>query len=860
MPEKALKNVAARYHLTVEQAAEILQLLGSGYSIPYVMRYHKELAAGLEAEGFYELIEEERRIEKLESRRRKVLKKLEERDLLTDELREKIERATDMRELIDYYVPFRPRKRSRSRQALAQGLKPLAAAVLSQEEFIPDMGQAAEPYVSPEQGLESVGAVLEGVFAVVSDWVAEEKGHRDRQREVLRREAEVVAIRSRRSVPGRLVREFRSYFDFRERASKIHPYHMLCILRGKRLKALDYEVRAPLDAMMREAAGLYLAGGVSQLEQVEGELGGQLPGLDGNELKGLNGTEFLVACIRYSLTNVLIDVATRELDKDLCKKAEALALGIIRRNLKSLLMTQPVPRRMLAVHPGYRTGCNVAALDEAGAVLETTTVYPHAPQKEMEAARETLCRLIDEHNLEVAAIGDGIGCEETEALVGELIAEKYGELRYAVVSEVGLDAYVTSRAAKTELPEVEADERAAVALGRRLQDPLSELVKVNPRELCLEPYVDEVNGGALKKLLDRTIEECVCKVGVDANADHYSLLRYVCGLGPDKALELVDYRDKRGPLKSRRELREVPKIDGESYERAVGFVRVGASDSRLDVTRIHPRLYPVAEAIAAQLDMSLADLASEEGRQAVRERASEVKLTELEKEFGVHYLLLKDIVSEMHTPWPDPREDRQAPVLRQKALSVEELEPGQWLTGTVRNIVDFGVFVDIGVGEDGLIHISELSDSYVQSPYDVVCVSDRVRVRVVRVDEERRRIALSMRAESAPRERKGRERRRRRAPAESRRESRPVAAEVPSEKPGSAVQTPRSTLGGESRRYKKAALSEPLSKTKQQMLKKSGQPDEPRREEAEDEAKPKGEGLLGKLDFASIERRGERSD
>ncbi len=870
MPEKVLKDVAAKYHLTAEQAAQILRLLDDGYSIPYIRRYHKELAAGMEAEGFHELIEERRRLEKLESRRRKILKKLEERDILTDELRERIKQARDMRELIDYYVPYRPRKRSHSRQALGQGLRSLATQVLAQEEFIPDMGAAAEPYVDPEQGLEDVEGVLEGTFHIVSDWVAEEKAHRDRQREVFRREADLVARRAGRSLPGRLVREFRHYFDFREKAAKVHPYHVLCILRGKRMNALDYELEVPLDAMVEAAAELYLAGGAGQLEATRAEVRvilGEEETL-GAGLRRLNGTEMLVACIEHSLNSILADVTAREVDKEMSRRAELLALDIIRRNLRAMLMAQPVRRRVLGIHPGYRTGCNVAALDEGGAVLETATVYPHTPQREVKEARETLKRLISEHEVAVVAIGDGMAVEETEALIGSLIADGLEAVQYTVVSEVGLDAYVNSRSAKNEMAEAGPGERSAVAVGRRLQDPLSELVKVNPRELCLEPYVDDVNGGLLKKLLDRTIEECVGEVGADANRAHYSLLRYVSGLGPDRALELVDYRERRGPIKNRAELREVPKIDQESFDRAAGFIRVAESDNPLDLTRIHPRFYAAAEEICRQLEIPMEELGTEEGRQRVKEHASEVKLTELEKQFEVHYLLLKDIVSELCEPWPDPRMDGEgpAPVLRDRKLTIEDLEPGQWFTATVRNIVDFGVFADIGVGEDGLIHISELSEGYVESPYDVVCVGDRVRVQVVRVDIEKRRIALSMVPESSRRERRPREGRRR--PREEHRAQAPRRDVPVPAKPEGAAPTPKSTVGWESRRVKRAQLSEPLSKTQQQILRKAepepapGPKEEPAeaQEEKGAEAAEDVSGLLKNLDFASIERRGEAKE
>ncbi|NLW49698.1 MAG: S1 RNA-binding domain-containing protein [Candidatus Brocadiaceae bacterium] len=870
MPEKALKSVAARYHLTAEQANEILRLLDAGFSIPYVMRYHKELAGSLEADGFHELMEERRRLEKLDSRRRKVLKKLQEREILTDELEEKISRAADMRELIDHYVPYRPRKRSHSRQALAQGLQDIAAKVLSQEEFVADMKAAAEPYVDAEKGLADEAAVLEGVFHIVSDWVAEERSHRNRQREVFRQEAEIVVRRVSRSLPGRMAREFKQYFDYRQKVARLHPYHMLSILRGKRMKALQYRFEPPLEPMIRAAAELYFPGGVAQWEQIRAEMGANLPGPDGRALQGLNGPEFLAACINYSLGNILTDIAARELDKDLCKQAEELALDVIRRNVTNLLMAKPVRCRMIGIHPGYRSGCNLAVVDEAGELLETTTVYPHPPQNQPEEAKRVLVQLVETHRVEMVAIGDGTGAQETEALVAELIAGPLPDLRYTVVSEVGVEAYARSRSAKNELAEVAPDERYAVALCRRLQDPLSELVKVNPRELCPAPYAEDVNGGALKKLLDRVLEECVCRVGVEVNTAHFSLLRYVSGLGPEKALEVVEYRDRYGALKNRRQLREVPKIDQAAYDQAAGFLRVQDSDCPLDRTRIHTRFYPVAEEICRQLEIAVADLGDPDVRAKVKERASEIKLADLEKQFGVHYLLLKDIITELAEPWPDPRADGQGPLLRRRRPTLEDLEADEWVSGTVRNIVDFGVFVDIGVGEDGLVHISELSDSYVQSPYDVVSVGDVVQVRVVRVELDKKRIALSMRSESARRERPRREPRQRRERESDRSEPRPVR-EVPVGPLAGGIRTPRSTLGVHSRRVEKASLNDGPGKGQAAVARKpvpsDEQPPAPRpaapgeqEQKVAGEPAPDVQSLLGRLGLGSIERRGKQSD
>jgi len=866
MPEKALRNVAAKHGLTVEQVAGILDLVDQGYSIPYIKRYHTELAAGLDASRFHELIEERKRLENLESRRQKIIKKLQERDILTESLAQKIHQAHDMRELIDYYVPFRPRKRSLSRQALAQGLAEPARRVLAQEAFIGDMAAFAEPYVDAEKGLDNVELVLAGIYHIITDWVAEEKSHRDRQRKVVAEQTEIVCTRTGRGASARIARDYRAYFDYRARVSDQHAYHALNILRGKRLRILQYHLEPPLEAMGRVAAELYLPSGAPQYEQAILGLAPEALAGQPEELKKLNGVEFMAVCLKSSLDNILSGIAVRELEKQLIRDAEDVALAIIRRDVRALLMARPLKKRILGIHPGYRTGCNMAVVDENGNLLETATVYPHAPQNETDRAREEIIRLVETHKVEAAVIGKGTAAQETEALIVELIAGGLSDLHYTIVPQVGIEAYSESRSARNELPDVDARERCAVALCRRVNDPLSELIKINPRKLCPEPYVDDANGGALKKLLEGLIEECVCDVGVDVNTAHFSLLRYVAGIGPEAALEIVAYREKNGPFASREQLRLVPKFNRDNYERAIGFLRVPASEHPLDTTRVHPRFYPIVEAICRQLDITLADLATEKGRNVVREGRAGVKLAELEKEFGVHYLMLREMLDEMAEPWPDPRLKNPGPVLRQRDLTLDSIEPGQWLTGTVRNVVDFGVFVDIGVREDGLVHISELSDKYIESPYDVVSVGNTVRVRVVRIDRDKGRIALSMRSKDSVRSPAARPPRRSQSRPRRRQEHQPAAAQTGQSRPAPEhvnVRASLSTRGSESRRVKRANLTEHLARNENKPISRTK--DKPTRQEQaseEDKGKKKPKvdlgNLLQRLDFASLERRGKQ--
>jgi uncharacterized protein len=862
MSEKALKKLAKQYHLKADQVRELLELLGDGYSAPYVLRYRKDLAANLDVDDLNELRQEERRLYNVEKERERILSKLEEQGVLTDDLRHQIESADTMSELIDYYVPYRPRKRSRSRHALGQGLAPLARAVFSQEEPLPLMSEAAQEYVDPEVGLDDVGDVLDGIFAIVCDWMAEEKSHRDKQRDVLHDKGKLVSKKSGRG-KGRYRSEFRDYMSFSAPITKVHPYHVLCMMRGKRLKVLRYGVEPPLGQMCRESADLYLRGGAEQYNEIDVLFGETAEPPQHEALGELSGSEFLYWCIRQSLEQVLAPILVRELERQLRREAENLALDIIRRNLRSQLMRRPInDKRVLGFSPGLRMGCQIAVLDENGELLESATVYPHTPRNEKKEARETIARIVEEHDVSVAAIGEGTGSKESEKLLSQVIEESCPDLEFTVLSEDPAKEYAGSGQANRELPGMKKNMRVAVFLGRQMLDPLRELTKIKLRDLCSARYVQEVDGKVLNQTMRQVAEECVGAVGPDLNDAPASHLAYVPGLDYNKARQIVEHRDQKNGFKRRRHLREVDGIDQDLWRRSVGFVRLMDSDTPLDRTRIHPEHYVVAETMLKQMGFSSDDLTEEENREEITSRRGEVKFAELEKQFDVHYLALKDMLDELATPWPDPRMHQEGPVLRQRQLTFEDLEPLQVLYGTVRKVVDFGAFVDVGVSEDGLVHISELSDEFVHSPYDVVSVGDLVKVRVVEVDPERRRIALSMRSEEAARKaarRKARAREEKKKREEERQRREAKAAEVPDAELPSSVGQARSTVEQKSRRRQK--LEEYGKKAREKAAaEKTGEEEPAEEEKKEEKKKPESMGdLLDKLDFASIEKRGEQS-
>ena len=863
MPEKSVKQLAKQFHLNAQQLEELLKLLREEQSPAYILRYRKDLAGNLSYQNLEELLRDSRRQEETEKERRKVRSKLLEQGALTEDLEQKLTAAETISELIDYYVPFRPRKRSRSRLAVDQGLEPLARTVFKQEEPIPLMSEAAAKYVDAARGVASVGDALDGIFHIICDWIAEEKSHRDKQREVLLREGKVVARGAEKSIPGRLRSEFRDYLNFAEPIKQVHGHHALCLQHGKRLKVLNYEVHPPLDYMYRAAAELYLRGGAEQFNQVDVRFGAADAVPEKEALGELTGAEFLYFCIRYSLANVLAPVLTREVERQLRRDAEDRALEIIRRNLKTRLMMSPLGSvRTLGICPGYRTGCKLAALDEKGGVLETDTVHPHTPLMETEKGEARILELIQKHNLAVAVVGDGTGSQETEALLAKIITEKCPNLRYAVLTQAEAEAYAASPVAAKELPDLSEGVRASVSLARRALDPLVELTKINLRSLCSGEYVDDCDAAALKKTMHDVAQECVAEVGVDLNAAPLSLLRCVPGLNSVSAAELVKWREAHTRFETRDDLKQVPKVDENAWRQAAGFVRIEPAKNPLDGTRIHPDHCQLSTAILAQLQVTPEELRTEDGRGKVSKTRNAANYADLEKNFGAHYLVIKDVLDEMVNPWPDPRKGGIGIVLRTRPLSLQDLQPGQALLGTVRKVVDFGAFVDVGLGEDGLVHISELSDKFVQSPYDVVSEGDLVRVKVVEVDAEKRRIALTMRSEAArkpARKRTERPEREegRRAPA-----ARLTDAEVPKAE-GARVRAPQSTVGRGSRRVQKLMETKGPRKAPEPAAaapakKEAEKPPEQKKHEPPQVAKASD--IVGKIGFAAVEKRGKRSD
>ncbi len=865
MPDRTITSLANDYHLNLEQVRELFRLLEQKYSAPYILRYRQDLAANLNTDDiavFRRFLQER---DELEKERAKIQEKLKEQGVENEELSESIETAETLSELFDHYVPYRPRKRSRSRLAISRGLAPLALQIIEHELDHADLAAGAREYTNPDMELHTISDVLTGVYYIISDWIAEEKSHRDAQRTVINNKGRLIAKRIGKW-DKRMHDEFREYSQFAEKLSDVHHAQVLSLMRGKRLNALRFRVETPLEDMYLQAAELYLEGGEREFYEIDASFHDQkaLPAED--KLTELTGPQLLYWCIRESISRTLAPILSKEKERDLRKNAQEHALGIVRRNLRSKLLTPPVGNgRIMGIDPGFRTGCKLVALDDNGTVLDSKIVYPHTPKNKWDEAKETIAAMIGEHQLSVASLGDNNGSRETENLLAEIIEENCNEFRYLIQECGPAEIYAKSNLAARELGDVVPEKmRTALALGLQALRPIEELTKVDLTNICALPYLKEINKADLEKELYSVAEECVGEVGPDINTAPVSLLRYVPGLTYKAAREITEWREDNPPFKTRRDLRQVPALDIEMWYKSAPFVRVGDPESPLDITRIHPDHYRMAQAILEQLQLTVDDLKDPEQRDVIRTKKKEVDLTGLEEQFDMHYLYGKFMLDELAQPWPDPRREMSPPPLRQAPLSLDRIKPLQMLEGEVQKVVDFGAFVDIGAGEDGLVHISELSEKFVESPYDIVFPGETVTVWVMDIDPENKRIALSMRSEESAR-RASQKRAKIKEQKETRKridqKKKEAQTRVPTAQLHSSMQQSKAAAGRQSQRMKKIKefrgheeKTAPPETAKQQSVKKEKETDEKRRS---DEDNVQGDDLLKRLQFAAIEKRGE---
>jgi protein Tex len=716
--------LARRLGLRAAGVQAVVELLDEGNTIPFVARYRRDQTGGLDEEAIRRVQEGVARARQLADRKATILRTIQGQSKLTPELEAAIAAAESPKQLEDLYLPYKPRKLSLAEVARQRRLEPLAREILAADPAAGDLDKRAADFVDADAAVAAPADVLLGVGHIIADEFSERADLRQRLRAILHRTGR---LRSQRvETEGKALskdeKHFRDYFDYGERLDRVPAHRLLAINRGERAKLLRVRVEAPAEELQAVAEAILVPADHPH-------------------------AEFLRGCARDALTRLVLPSLEREIRREMTDGCEAHAVEVFARNLRNLLLQPPVRgRRVLALDPGFKSGCKAVVIDECGTPLAHDVLHVVGGQEKREAAGRRIVELVQAHACGVIAIGNGAAARETEALVAELVAGELAALDvgYSIVNEAGASVYSTSPYGREELPGHEAAIRSAISIGRRLQDPLSELVKIEPANIGVGLYQHDVKARHLRDSLESVVESCVNYVGVDVNTASPALLRRVSGLNQTTAKNLHEWRTAHGPFTSRKQFLEVPGFGEAAYVQAVGFLKISDGTDPLDATWIHPESYDVATKVLERLEGSPADLVSRQQAESLAERTAAVDLDGLAAELGVGRLLLADILEQLQRPGRDPREDLPLPFFKKGVLKLEDLELGMELHGAVLNVVDFGAFVDIGLHDSGLVHISQLSSRYVRDPHDVVSVGEIVRVWVLELDKARRRVALTM--------------------------------------------------------------------------------------------------------------------
>lgn len=713
--DKYISSLSQEFKLRSEHVKNILDLLEDGNTIPFIARYRKELTGSVDDQTLRSLSERYSYLLSLDTRRQEIYKLIDEQGKMTEELEKAIESATILAELEDIYRPYRQKRRTRATVAKEKGLEPLADVIFEQDKSNGDPDALALEFIDEEKGVETAEDAIKGALDIIAERISDDASVRKAIREYCMRYAiiEVKATTEEDSV-------YSTYYDFSSAVEKLQSHQTLAINRGEREGFLKVAVRVD--------------------ESVTRSLMYRRTLKDGGR-----ATELTQEAADDSYSRLIFPSIEREVRNELTESASKQAIKMFAMNLRDLLMQPPLKRRVvMGFDPANRTGCKIAVVDDTGRLLDTAVVYPTAPHKRIEEASRELIRLINKHGVEVIAIGNGTASRESEIFVADMITENNLDVSYMVVSEAGASVYSASKLAAEEFPDYDVSLRSAVSIARRLQDPLAELVKIDPKAIGVGQYQHDLPKAALDDSLGGVVEDCVNSVGVNLNTASAPLLSHISGISATVSKNIVKYRDSVGQFESRAQLLEVSKLGPKTYEQCAGFLRVLESDNVLDNTAVHPESYDAARKLLDIFEISDERLRSG-GIPDISKMVDEAGMESVAEKCGVGVPTLKDIISELQKPGRDPRDELPQPILRKDVLDISDLKPGMKLQGTVRNVIDFGAFVDIGVHQDGLVHISKLADKFVKHPSEVVRVGDRVEVTVLSVDTDRNRISLSMR-------------------------------------------------------------------------------------------------------------------
>jgi uncharacterized protein len=711
-----IKTLADEFSIRAEQVEKTVNLFDEGATVPFIARYRKEVTGSLDDTVLRDLFDRLTYLRSLETRKNEVRKLIDELGKMTPEIEKALESAKILTEVEDIYRPYRPKRRTRASIARERGLEPLAKAIERQEEvYSPSLDEIALSLINPDKEINTPDEAFAGACDIIAEDISDNAEYRKKIRALTAEYGEIV---TKQAKEGDSV--YSHYYDFREKISKLPGHRILAINRGEKEEYLKVTLEISSDIILNYLFSEILKPGKSPAKQ------------------------YLQSAIVDSYERLIAPSVEREIRSAMFDEACEGAIKVFELNLKNLLMQPPLKgKNVLGLDPGYAHGCKLAVVDKTGKVLDTAVIYPMKPQSRVEEAKRIIKRLIHEYNVGIIAIGNGTASKESEILIAEILKEVGINVKYTVVSEAGASVYSASKLAAEEFPEFDVMQRSAVSIARRLLDPLAELVKIDPKSIGVGQYQHDMKPARLDGALGGVVEDCVNSVGVDVNTASYSLLSYVSGINQTSAKNIVKYREENGEFKSRNEIKKVPRIGAKAFEQCAGFLRVTGSDEILDNTGVHPESYSAAKELLIKFGYTLEDV-RENRLSDLRDKCEKHGIKQLCAELGIGEPTLRDIIAELEKPGRDVRESLTPVVLRDDILDIADLRPDMILTGTVRNVVDFGAFVDIGVHQDGLVHISEISNKFIKHPSDALAVGDIIEVKVKSVDIDKKRISLTM--------------------------------------------------------------------------------------------------------------------
>ncbi|WP_044938558.1 Tex family protein [Pseudobutyrivibrio sp. LB2011] len=707
------KQIASELQVRPAQVDAAIKLLDEGNTVPFISRYRKEATGGLNDEQLRTLSERLTYLRNLEEKKATCLASIEEQGLLTEELKKAILEATTQVAVDDLYRPYRPKRRTRATIAKEKGLEPLANIIILQMTN-KSLEEEAKAFLNEEKGVETVEDAIAGACDIIAESISDDADYRTWIREKTFKNGRIIS----KAKDAEAESVYENYYDYDEAIAKLPGHRILALNRGEKEKILKVSIEAPVEDIIN-----YLSKKVISKDNV-------------------NTNEALKATIEDAYTRLIAPSIENEIRNNLTEVAEDGAIKVFGKNLTQLLMQPPIAgRNVLGWDPAFRTGCKIAVVDATGKVLDTTVVYPTAPQNKVEETKKVIKALIKKYNVSLISLGNGTASRESEQIIVDMLKEIPEKVEYIIVNEAGASVYSASKLATEEFPNFDVGQRSATSMARRLQDPLAELVKIDPKSVGVGQYQHDMNQKKLDETLAGVVETCVNAVGVDLNTASASLLEYVSGINKTLAKNIVVYREENGRFNSRAELKKVPKLGPKAFEQCAGFMRIIGGKNPLDATAVHPESYDAAKALLEKLGFDTKDIAAGTLKD-IHKSINNIK--ELSTELGIGEMTLEDIIKELEKPGRDPREDMPKPILKSDVLEMKDLKPGMQLKGTVRNVIDFGAFIDIGVHQDGLVHISQMTDKYIKHPLEVVSVGDIVDVEVLSVDEKKGRISLTM--------------------------------------------------------------------------------------------------------------------